>query len=92
MRLGVYICHCGVNIKANVNVVKLSKFAEQLPHVRVARDYLYMCSEPGQQMIKKDIEEHGLDRVVVAACSPRMHEATFRKACGARDLIPIALK
>ncbi|WAC07424.1 MAG: CoB--CoM heterodisulfide reductase iron-sulfur subunit A family protein [Thermodesulfobacteriota bacterium] len=92
MKLGVYICHCGVNIKANVNVAKLTKFAEQLPRVRVARDYLYMCSEPGQQLIKKDIEEHGLDRVVVAACSPRMHEITFRKALRSAGLNPHCLE
>ena len=92
MRLGVYICHCGVNIKANVNVAKLTKFAEQLPHVRVARDYLYMCSEPGQQLIKKDIEEFKLDRVVVAACSPRMHEITFRKALRSAGLNPYCLE
>jgi heterodisulfide reductase subunit A len=92
MRLGVYICHCGVNIKANVNVAKLAKFAEQLPYVRVARDYLYMCSEPGQQMIKKDIEEHGLDRVVVASCSPRMHEITFRNVLKSAGLNPYCLE
>ena len=92
MRIGVYICHCGVNIKANVNVAKLTKFAEQLPHVRVARDYLYICSEPGQQLIKKDIEEHGLDRVVVASCSPRMHEVTFRKVLRSAGLNPYCLE
>ena len=79
MRIGVYICHCGINIKATVDVAKLTKFAEKLPFVKVARDYLYMCSDPGQNLIKNDIEEFKLDRVVVAACSPRMHELTFRK-------------
>jgi heterodisulfide reductase subunit A len=92
MKIGVYICHCGVNIKAKVNVQKLAKFAEQLPHVRVSKENLYMCSEPGQQMIKKDIEEHGLDRIVVAACSPRMHEITFRNLMKSVGLNPYCLE
>ncbi|MEW6443732.1 MAG: CoB--CoM heterodisulfide reductase iron-sulfur subunit A family protein [bacterium] len=92
MKIGVYICHCGVNIKAMVNVQKLAKFAGELPHVRVAKEYLYMCSAPGQQMIKKDIEEHGLDRIVVAACSPRMHEITFRNMMKSVGLNPYCLE
>jgi heterodisulfide reductase subunit A2 len=92
MKVGVYICHCGVNIKSTVNVQKLAKFAEQLPYVRSAKDYLYMCSEPGQQLIKKDIEELGLDRVVVAACSPRMHEGTFRNVLRSAGVNPYCLE
>jgi heterodisulfide reductase subunit A len=79
-RTGVYTCHCGTNIAAVVDVANVTEFASELPGVVVARDYVYMCSDPGQALIRRDIEEHRLDRVVVAACSPRMHEKTFREA------------
>lgn len=79
-RIGVYVCHCGVNIAQTVDVAAVAEYAAKLPGVAVARDYLYMCSDPGQALIKKDIKEHNLTRVVVAACSPRMHEPTFRGA------------
>jgi heterodisulfide reductase subunit A len=74
----VYICHCGINIAATVDVEAVAAFAQTLPNVVVARDYTYMCSDPGQELIKEDIREHGLTHVVVASCSPRMHEPTFR--------------
>ena len=77
-KVGVYICHCGINIASTVDVEAVTGFARQLPNVVVARNYQYMCSDPGQALIQQDIEELGLDRVVVAACSPRMHEPTFR--------------
>jgi heterodisulfide reductase subunit A len=77
-RVGVYVCHCGINIASTVDVGAVCDFAAKLPHVTVARDYQYMCSDPGQALIKEDIQDEGLDRVVVAACSPRMHELTFR--------------
>ncbi|MFH1383083.1 MAG: FAD-dependent oxidoreductase [Chloroflexota bacterium] len=80
-RIGVYICHCGSNIAGTVYVEKVSEFARGLDSVIVARDYKYMCSEPGQNMIKEDIKGQKLNRVVVASCSPRMHEPTFRRAC-----------
>ena len=79
-KIGVYVCDCGVNIAATVNVPEVVKFASGLPNVTVAREYKYMCSEPGQKMIKEDIQNLGLTRVVVAACSPRMHEPTFQNA------------
>ena len=78
-RIGVYVCHCGLNIAGVVDVAAVAEYARSLPGVVVARHYQYMCSEPGQEMIKKDIAEHGLNRVVVAACSPTMHEPTFRR-------------
>jgi len=87
-RIGVYICHCGVNIAANVDVEQVTEFAAILPGVVVARDYLYMCSDPGQALIQQDIEEQGLNRVVVASCSPRMHEPTFRAAAQQTGLTP----
>jgi heterodisulfide reductase subunit A len=77
-RIGVYICHCGINVAATVDVKAVAEFAGRLPHVVVARDYMYMCSDPGQEMIKQDVRDHDLNRVVVASCSPRMHETTFR--------------
>ena len=77
-RVGVYVCHCGINISATVDVEAVRDFAASLPYVTVARDYQYMCSDPGQALIKDDIQNENLDRVVVAACSPRMHELTFR--------------
>ncbi|KPK47359.1 MAG: disulfide reductase [Dehalococcoidia bacterium SM23_28_2] len=80
-RIGVYICHCGANIAPTVDVESVREFAEGLDSVVVARDYKFMCSEPGQNMIKEDAENFQLDRVVVAACSPQMHEATFRRVC-----------
>ncbi|MBA7517059.1 Ion-translocating oxidoreductase complex subunit B [subsurface metagenome] len=87
-RIGVYICHCGVNIAATVDVKEVVEFASELPCVVIARDYQYMCSDPGQELIKSDIKEHGLNRVVVASCSPRMHEPTFRNACEDAGLNP----
>ena len=80
-KIGVYICHCGTNISGAVNIDEVVEFAKTLPEVTVVRDYKFMCSDPGQDLIKKDIEELGLDRVVVSSCSPLMHENTFRKAC-----------
>ena len=77
-RIGVYVCHCGINIAATVDAGEVAQYAASLPHVVIARDYMYMCSDPGQEMIQQDIREHGLNRVVVASCSPRMHETTFR--------------
>jgi heterodisulfide reductase subunit A len=80
-RIGVYICHCGLNIAGSVDCEEVSKFAATLPNVVLAQDNRYTCSDQGQAEIKKDIQEHKLNRVVVASCSPRLHEPTFRKAC-----------
>jgi len=77
-RIGVYICHCGINIAHTVDVRAVAEFASTLPGVVIARDYQYMCSDPGQTLIKDDVRELELNRVVVASCSPRMHEPTFR--------------
>src|SRR5512137_2109550 len=87
-RIGVYICHCGTNIAATVDVEAVREFASHLPGVVVARNYTYMCSEPGQGLIKQDCEEQGLKRVVVASCSPRMHEPTFQKAAQSGGVNP----
>jgi heterodisulfide reductase subunit A len=80
VKIGVYVCHCGTNIAAKVDVKDVVEFARTLPHVAVAREYKFMCSDPGQDLIKQDIKEFGINRVVVASCSPLMHEVTFRKA------------
>jgi heterodisulfide reductase subunit A len=87
-KVGVYICHCGINISATVDVKAVTEFSSHLPGVVVAREYTYMCSDPGQSLIKTDIRELGLNRVVVASCSPRMHEPTFRAAVSEAGLNP----
>ncbi len=92
MKIGVYVCECGVNIAATVDVEKVAEYAESLPNVAVSRYYKYMCSDPGQELIKKDIKEKGLDRVVVASCSPRMHEPTFRGVVEETGLNPYCLE
>jgi heterodisulfide reductase subunit A len=79
-RIGVYICRCGTNIAATVDVEAVAAYAEKLPNVVLSREYSYMCSDPGQDLIKADIQERGLNRVVVASCSPLMHESTFKQA------------
>ncbi len=80
IRIGVYVCHCGTNIAKTVDVAKVAQAASTLPHVVVSRHYRFMCSDPGQEMIRKDIADNKLNRIVVAACSPLMHEPTFRTA------------
>lgn len=79
MRIGVFVCHCGTNIAATVDVEKVSEETAKLPKVRFSTDYKYMCSAPGQNLIVQAIKEHKLDRVVIASCSPSLHEKTFRK-------------
>jgi len=81
IRIGVYVCHCGKNIAGSVNCAEVAEFASKLPHVVLARHMLYTCSDPGQEQIKKDIKEYKLNRVVVASCTPLLHEPTFRKTC-----------
>jgi heterodisulfide reductase subunit A len=78
LRIGVYVCHCGSNIASVVSPPAVVEYAETLPDVVVAKEHRYMCSDPGQNLIKEDIAEHDLNRVVVAACSVTMHEPTFR--------------
>ncbi|HEY5534641.1 MAG TPA: FAD-dependent oxidoreductase [Ignavibacteria bacterium] len=80
-RIGFFICHCGVNISSTVNVANVRDYVSELPNVVVSQDYKFMCSDPGQDLIKNAIKTHKLNRVVVAACSPLMHELTFRNAC-----------
>lgn len=79
-KVGVYVCHCGINIASKVNVGEVVEFAKKLPNVTVSCEYKFMCSDPGQELIQKDIREGKVNRVVVASCSPLMHEHTFRNA------------
>lgn len=87
-KIGVFICHCGENIGATVDCAKVAEAAGHMEGVAFATDYKYMCSDPGQSLIKNSIKEHGLDGVVIGACSPRMHEPTFRRACAEAGLNP----
>ncbi|MGD8836698.1 MAG: FAD-dependent oxidoreductase, partial [Desulfobacteraceae bacterium] len=87
-QIGFYICHCGINIAHKVRVEEVVRFAQALPNVVVARDYKFMCSDPGQAMIEKDIADLDLTRVVVASCSPRLHGKTFMGACRRAGLNP----
>lgn len=82
-RVGVFVCDCGANIASVVDTEKVAEFASKIPGVAFATTYKYMCSDPGQEQIRKAIQEHQLEQVVVASCSPRMHEGTFRKAVAA---------
>ncbi len=88
MRIGVFICWCGNNIAGTVDVESLSEKVRFLPGVYYSEDVKYMCSETGQDVIKKAIKDHELDRVVIGSCSPRMHEETFQEVLKATDLNP----
>jgi heterodisulfide reductase subunit A len=88
IKIGVYVCHCGTNIAATVDVAAVAGFARGLESVAISRDYTYMCSDPGQNLIKQDIHDYGLNRVVVASCTPLMHEPTFQRACAEAGLNP----
>lgn len=85
-RVGVFVCQCGTNIEASVDTEKVAEYARNLPGVVYATTYKYMCSDPGQEMIRNAVQEHQLEQVVVASCSPRMHEKTFRRAVEAGGL------
>ena len=87
-RIGVFVCHCGINIASTVDVERLAGEIGQHPDVAYATTYRYVCSEPGQQLVRNAIAEHNLDGIVVAACSPAMHEKTFRQAVATAGLNP----
>jgi heterodisulfide reductase subunit A len=90
-RIGVYVCHCGLNIAQTVDCKKVADDVAGAEGVVVSKDIVYACSEPGQQQIKQDILDNGLDRVVIASCSPRLHEATFKKMIDSVGLNPYML-
>jgi heterodisulfide reductase subunit A len=91
-RIGVYVCQCGSNIAATVDTEAVAQFAEGLDDVVLTRVNKYSCSDPGQNTIRQDIKEHNLDRVVIAACTPRMHEPTFRRTLQSAGLNPYFLE
>lgn len=88
VRIGFYVCHCGHNIAGMVDCPAVAAYVAQLPDVVLSRDYKYMCSDPGQELIQQDIREHQLNRIVVASCSPLLHEHTFRTATERGGLNP----
>jgi heterodisulfide reductase subunit A len=90
-RIGVYVCHCGLNIAQSVDCKRVCARVENEEGVVVTKDIVYACSEPGQQQIKQDIIDNGLDRVVIASCSPRLHEPTFKKMIDSVGLNPYML-
>ncbi len=87
-RIGVYVCQCGSNIAGTVDCSEVARWAGNLPNVVVSRDYKFMCSSLGQELIEKDIKELGVNRVVVASCTPHLHEMTYRNACARAGLNP----
>ncbi len=91
-RIGVYVCHCGLNIAQTVDCEAVSSAASGLEDVVVSKDIGYACSEPGQQQIKDDVLEQGLNRIVIASCSPRLHEPTFRQMLKDIDINPYLLE
>src|SRR5512136_1245725 len=91
IRIGVFVCDCGLNIAGTVDTEEVRKYAEKLPHVIVAVRNRYTCSDPGQQEVKKSILENKINRVVVASCTPRLHESTFRTCISEAGLNPYLL-
>lgn len=87
-RIGFYVCHCGHNIASVVNVAEVAEYVKTMPGVVISREYKYMCSDPGQELIQSDIKEFNLNRIVVASCSPLLHEHTFRNATAKGGLNP----
>ena len=83
---GIYLCHCGTNIASTVRIRELGSRLEALAGVALVRDYPYMCSDPGQEMIRRDLREGSVGRVLVAACSPALHERTFRRVLESEGL------
>ena len=92
LRIGVYICHCGSNIAGVIDPAELAEWASRLPGVVRATDTLYACADSGQSLIKEDIKKYNLNRVVVSACSVRMHENTFRGAVQEAGLNPFLME
>jgi heterodisulfide reductase subunit A len=92
MKIGVYICHCGSNISQTVNIEKVVKAIKKTEKLAMVKDYKYLCSEPGQKLIKKDIKDFKLSGIIIAACSPLMHEDTFRNVLLSAGINPFMLE
>ena len=91
-RVGVFVCHCGMNIAGTVDIKQVVEYAKTIPDVVIVKENRYTCADPGQEQIRKTIKEYNLNRVVVAACSPRMHEPTFRKTVSEAGLNPFVFE
>lgn len=92
IRIGVYVCHCGFNIEGAVDCRAVAEYASHLRDVVLAKDITYLCSEPGQDQIKGDIIENGINRIVIGSCTPRLHETTFRQCLEGAGLNPYLLE
>lgn len=92
MKIGVYICHCGLNIAGVIDIKQLLEMLQSVPEIEVAKDIQFMCSDSGQESIIEDIKEHDLDRILVAACTPKLHETTFRQVLEKAGLNPYVLE
>ena len=92
MKTGIFICHCGHNIKQTIDVKKVSEYFRKFPSVTVSKDYAFVCSEPGQDMIRESIEKEGLDRVIIASCTPSLHGEMFKDVLKKSDLNPFLLR
>jgi heterodisulfide reductase subunit A len=92
IKIGIYICHCGSNIGDVLDCKELAEESKELKDVIISKDYSYLCSEPGQKIIKEDIKEFNLNRIIIAACSPRLHEQTFREVLKEAGLNPYLLE
>jgi len=92
VRIGVYVCRCGLNIAQTVNCSHVAEYASVLEDVVMAKEITYACSEPGQKEIKRDIDENRLNRIVIASCSPRLHESTFRQMMQSAGLNPYLME
>lgn len=92
MKTGIFICHCGHNIKHTVDVRRLSEYFKRYPQVSVSEDYPFVCSEPGQDMITESIEKHGLDRVIIASCAPSLHGELFKDLLRKKNVNPFLLR
>jgi len=91
-RVGVFICHCGTNIAQMIDIDELVQFAKTLPDVVAVREYKYMCADTGQNLIKEEVEKNRINRIVVAACSPRLHEETYKKAAARAGINPYMME
>lgn len=92
IKIGVYVCHCGLNIEGAVDCMSVAEYASQLKDVVLSKNITYLCSEPGQEQIKQDIIENGINRVVIGSCTPRLHEPTFRQCLEGAGLSPYLME
>jgi heterodisulfide reductase subunit A len=91
-RIGVFICHCGINIASVVDIETVTEIMSTYPGVTFAKDYQYMCSEPGQDLLRQACTSGDIDGVVIAACSPQLHEATFRRTAAEAEMNPYRIE